>query len=138
VLITITAWGYPVIDFFKEYVKTCRDFIGSANNPLLYQTGEKVARAFKHASLEDLQHAMVEKGLRFTYIETPECIIFTVPHSFETEVHRNTEKPCCHMLRGFFKEITRNYTRHSQVRCIETKCKAKGDGMCEFRAEIIN
>jgi predicted hydrocarbon binding protein len=126
-----------VKDFFKEYLKTCRDFIGSANNPLLYQTGEKAARALKCTGLEEIKNAMHSKGLDFTYTETPNSIIFTVTNSLETEIVENAEKPCCHMLRGFFSEITRNHKHHQYVRCSETKCRAKGDQVCKFKAEII-
>lgn len=123
-------------DFFIEYLKICRDFIGSANNPLLYQSGERTARTLKATGLEEIKNEMQKRGFDFTYAKTRRYLIFTVTDSIETRAVEKTDRPCCHMLRGFFAEIAKTHMNQQNMRCTETKCRGKGDEVCEFRVEL--
>jgi len=82
--------------------------------------------------LDDINEKM---NMDFTYEIAEEKIVFTVGDSIEVKASNKSEKPVCHMYRGFFKEISKNILG-PKVKCIEDICKGKGDRVCRYVAEV--
>ena len=119
-------------EFFTAYIRNCNDFISYANEPILLRTGEDVGKECKDMELDDIREKM---NINFTYEIAEEKIIFTVGDSIEAKASHKCEKPVCHMYRGFFKEISKNILG-PKVKCTEETCRAKGDKVCRFVAEV--
>lgn len=122
----------PFLPFLKEYIRTSSELLGGANNPILYRTGEKVGRGFIDRDFDEI---IDELGIEFTYEISAEKVIFTVKNSFEASVLSECKEASCHMLRGFFAEISRKFLDVETIHCIEIECGAKGDKNCLFIVE---
>ncbi|MCP2604673.1 hypothetical protein NLC29_00760 [Candidatus Aminicenantes bacterium AH-873-B07] len=117
-------------EFLIAYIRNCNDFILNANGPILYRSGEDVAKTLSEKSLDEIKDLM-----GFEYEISEGKITFTVRDSIEAESFEKSDKPICFMLQGFFAEISKNIFKLKKTRCKEIKCKAKGDKKCVFIVE---
>ena len=51
-----------------------------------------------------------------------------------TARHTESKEPTCHFIRGFIAGVCRVMFDDS-AECVETKCMAKGDALCEFQVK---
>jgi len=117
-------------EFLVAYIRNCNDFILNANGPILYRSGEDVAKRLSGKSLDEIKDLM-----NFEYKISEGKITFTVRDSVEVESFEKSDEPVCYMLQGFFAEISKSILKLNKLRCIEVKCRATGNKNCVFEVE---
>ena len=74
-------------------------------------------------------------GAPFELVESGEYrIVLRTKHTFESEVLRDWKMPVCGIHRGWIEGVLIAVTGKNWF-CIETKCHANGDDVCEFVAD---
>ncbi|OYT31279.1 MAG: hypothetical protein B6U94_03735 [Thermofilum sp. ex4484_79] len=132
---------------YEAFIKSVQSVFGLGGSAILYHLGivlgQKAYEDHRRIAGEDdelllrvTSHLLKAVGygiLEFRRVDKERGrSLVRIYNNFECELYRNVGKPSSQYLRGILAGWFQRFFNRKNVRVVETKCIAKGDGYCEF------
>jgi predicted hydrocarbon binding protein len=141
-----TDWILMSASTFRDLVKGTERMLGSGGVVIWLEVGQHAGKEFAKALLMDEKEP--EELQRLAEVFFTQCgwgkiqtkmnlakkEAFVTIRNSATSRQIQSKEPVCHFIRGFIAGIC-DVIFNDSTECIETKCMAKGDALCEFRVK---